>query len=638
MISIKVLYNIFIMKRTLKKTIKLVSIFVSVFVVSFSSPVFAKLDSKTLNFFNQNNILYYDPTAGGCEPARPTGDNVTWIGDSYSVGAEYTDHLITKKLRGVDLGDYDDTANPPAGSYIKGSKFFANATNDINNDNPTGIALLRKIVEEDKLRPYLVFALGTNGGVTEGYINDLVNLAGANTKIVLTTIYTTAADYTSTNEVIKKAAEEHNNITIADWAAVAKPEYYNSDSSGVHPFGHYDEWVDLIYEALPESGSGGSSSTNIDVSDNKLYNGDQVIADSIMERIKENQAIYEEAANKYGFPWQIIGVLHIKETGAQRYNPANGQGAYQLYSYTDGGTNVNAFLPAGDIDEAEFRRQTDIVADLIANSYGSGLDLNTEGGVKRFFFQYNGVAQVYIAQARDLGFSEEEANWGEGSPYVMNMADAQRDPTQNPNWKIIVTDGGEAVNYPAHVVPGAYLMYSVLGGVGSLCSTGDGGINDTALLLSWPDRGHDPWNDPKPEYREALRAENGVGTRGEGDACSINGNSCDAFVATVMRYSKADEDFPCCGIGNETDGWSQTWYLSSHPELYEEIPNIGSAENMQPGDIRIKPGHHIEMYVVLEDGTGAIASASHCDRTGDHASPYYADSGYKIFRRKIGGN
>lgn len=573
-----------------------------------------------------NGSYYYDPDANDCVVTRPTGDNVTWIGDSYSVGAEYNDKLISKKLPGVDLGEYDNTADPPAGSYIKGSKHFADGTNDENSDNPTGIALLRKITAEDKLRPYLVFALGTNGGVTDEYINELIDIAGANTKIVLTTIYTTAANYDSTNEAIRSAAEKNNNITVADWAAVAKPEYYSADSSGVHPFGHYDEWVDVIYEALPEGGNSGSSSTSIAVADNKLYTGDPVIADNLMEKVKENQSVYEAAANKYKIPWQLIAVLHIRESGAERYNPSNGQGAYQLYSYTGGGSNSNAFLPAGEISDAEFARQTEIVADLIANSYGSGLDLNTEGGVKRFFFQYNGLASVYIAQARDLGYTEEEANWGEGSPYVMNMADERRDPTKNSNWKQIVYDGGSAINYPANVVPGAYLMYQVLGGVSGMCSVGgNGDANDTAILLSWPERGHDPWKDVKPEYKAALE-ETGVNQLG--DECSMNGNSCDAFVTAVMRYSGVDEDFPCCGVT------VQYAYLSSHPELYEEIPNIGSAENMQPGDIRINPTQHIEMYVVLEDGTGAIASASHCDRTSDHGIPYYADGGYLIYRKK----
>lgn len=584
----------------------------------------AAISQESLRAAALNGSYYYDPDSDDCTVAKPTGNDVIWIGDSYSVGAEYNNKLISKKLPGVDLGAYDDTTNPPADSYIKGAKYFANGVDNADGDNPTGIALVEKIAKANKMRPYLVFALGTNGGVKDEYIDRLVNAAGANTKIVLTTIYTTTEDHTATNGVIKKAAEKYNNISVADWAAVAKPEYYTAD--GVHPYDNYDDWVDVIYNALPEGGNSGSSSTSIAVTDNKLYNGDPVIADNLMEKVKANQPFYEAAANKYKIPWQIIAVLHIREAGAGRYNPSNGQGAYQLYSYTAGGSNGNAFYPAGEISDAEFTRQTEIVADLIANSYGKGLDLNTEGGVKRFFFQYNGVASVYIAQARDLGYTEEEANWGEGSPYVMNMADAKRDPTANPNWKQIVYDGGSAVNYPANVVPGAYLMYSVLGGVSSMCSVGgNGNINDTALLLSWPERGHDPWNDVKPEYKTAL-AETGVNKLG--DSCSMNGNSCDAFVTTVMRYSGVDKDFPCCGVS------TQYSYLSSHPELYEEIPNIGSAENMQPGDIRINPGQHIEMYVVLKDGTGAIASASHCDRTGDHGIPYYADSGYIIYRKK----
>ena len=72
-------------------------------------------------------------------------------------------------------------------------------------------------------------------------------------------------------------------------------------------------------------------------------------------------------------------------------------------------------------------------------------------------------------------------------------------------------------------------------------------------------------------------------------------------------------------------------YMESHPELYQEIENIGSAENLMPGDIRVYSGH-IEMYVV-NNGVGAIASASHCDRNADHAGSYYPDSRMRIFRK-----
>lgn len=155
-------------------------------------------------------------------------------------------------------------------------------------------------------------------------------------------------------------------------------------------------------------------------------------------------------------------------------------------------------------------------------------------------------------------------------------------------------------------------------------TAGNGDINATALELSWPDRSHGP-NDPKPEYKAALNEVGGVGALRQGDSCSIVGKSCDAFVATVMRHSGADSDFPCCGAANLLN------YLASHPEKYLEIENTGSADNLEPGDIRSRPGH-IEIYVE-EDGVGKIASASHCDRTGDHARPYYPNASYRIFRR-----
>ena len=155
-------------------------------------------------------------------------------------------------------------------------------------------------------------------------------------------------------------------------------------------------------------------------------------------------------------------------------------------------------------------------------------------------------------------------------------------------------------------------------------SRGNGDINRTAIELSWPEAGHDPWNDPKPEYREALAA---TGVNQLGDACSMNGNSCDAFVATVLRYSGADENVVCCGAANML-----TYFTQHTIDLYEEIPNLGNTSNMQPGDIRVHGGH-VELLVQLDDGSFRIASASHCDRTGDHATGYYPDSSFHIFRR-----
>lgn len=156
---------------------------------------------------------------------------------------------------------------------------------------------------------------------------------------------------------------------------------------------------------------------------------------------------------------------------------------------------------------------------------------------------------------------------------------------------------------------------------------GNGNLNATALALSWADRTH-ALDDPNPAYRAALAA---VGLSTYGEQYVQIGASCDAFVATVLRYSGVDPDVVCCGAANMLN------YFISHPEKYEEIPNIGNSSNLQPGDIRSKPSH-VEMYVVDENGNGRIASASHGDRTADHARGYYADSSYRIFRPKGGNN
>lgn len=154
---------------------------------------------------------------------------------------------------------------------------------------------------------------------------------------------------------------------------------------------------------------------------------------------------------------------------------------------------------------------------------------------------------------------------------------------------------------------------------------GSGNINKTAIALSWPERAQPPRFDPNTAYHMALNAFNGVATRKQGDTCSIRGDSCDAFIASVMRYSGADPGFPCCGAANQLN------YLSNS-KSYIEIPNIGNPSNLLPGDIRSKGGH-IEMYVVLPDGSGRIASASHCERTADHGISYYPDASFRIFRK-----
>ena len=99
----------------------------------------------------------------------------------------------------------------------------------------------------------------------------------------------------------------------------------------------------------------------------------------------------------------------------------------------------------------------------------AGLDVASDEGIKSLLFQYNGTASVYKQKALDMGFSQEEADWGEGSAYVMNRYDERRDPA-SPNMDShwpgrFVADG---VYDPSSTSMGfgGFVKYIALGGGG----------------------------------------------------------------------------------------------------------------------------------------------------------------------------
>lgn len=364
---------------------------------------------------------------------------------------------------------------------------------------------------------------------------------------------------------------------------------------------------------------------------NQNYAGVEVWSEAELAAIEENRPIYEEAAEAYGFPWQVLAVLHSMETALVRYNPENGQGVYQLYSYTGGGANGEAFLPAGPISEEEFRRQTLIAAKIISSEVG---DLNETDNVKQLFFRYNGTSSRYIEKALSMGFSPEEAANGEGSVYVMNRYDARRDPASlemSSSWSGRYVGDGIYEEDATTMNFGAFVKYEALAG-NTICAHNSGEIVETALLLSWDGHGHSK-DDPKPEYVRAMKE---VGAyfnpcRSSGD-CAPIGASCDIFVATVMRYSGADPDFPLTGPG------VQEAHMQSNTNMYMQV-DAHDVSELWPGDILVttENGRHIYLYL----GDGMQASASYNDRTGEHfEGVYLSDNGtgggtrnYNVYRR-----
>lgn len=548
-----------------------------------TSPTFA-LSESLLDFFDSIKAFYFDPEGENCIPSghqiSSNGDNLTIIGDSLTLGARKEIFEQFPKLTNFNA--------------IVGRTW------------QQGIEALKNT----NLLPIVIFALGANSPNTDiSEVNSVIDLIGPNHTIVFITNHTKHNSYEKLNNTLIDISKKHQNILIADWANAIKDkedQFLTNDGTHQNSAG-LNLFATTLHQTLNQA-------TIIAPPSN-------VFSQKEMKLIEENKPFYQTAATKYNFPWQILAVLHRREHGLLRDNPSNGQGAYQLYSYTNGGTNERAFLPAGKITDSEFTRQTDIAAQLISENYAKGLNLFLDNDVKTFFFRYNGQAEAYINQARDLGFSLEEAKRGEGSPYVMNRADSRRDSSSNPNWRQISTDGGKLKD-PANKEYGTFIMFQALGGSSgfSHCgSSGHGDINRTAIELAYPTTGND-YNNPKPSYRSALQSTK---VNLLGDFFSKIGASCDAFVATVMRHSGADPDFVCCGVSYH----GKTWQYVTSSGKYREIPN--TPESLRPGDIRLSDGH-IELYVEV-NGVGKIASASHHTRTGEILD-FYPGRNFKAYR------
>lgn len=374
---------------------------------------------------------------------------------------------------------------------------------------------------------------------------------------------------------------------------------------------------------------------------NVNYAGVQVWSDAEMQAIEANKAIYEKAADQYGISWQILAVLHSHETSLGRRNPVSdwsnekSEGVYGLHSWAVSG-RISIDVKE-EISDDEFLQQTIWAAEFVKENYGD-LNLKTDDGVKTMFYRFNGLGNPYYHdKAIALGFGEEGAAIGEGSPYVMNRYDEQRDPTSanmNSAWpgrfvKDGVYDAGAVANNF-----GAFVQYEALKG-SSYCSAAGGIIAETAIKLSWEGTGHDK-NNPKPEYVTAMKE---IGYYVKGNGYYPEGASCDQFVGTVMRYSKADPDFPIFF------GYGLVKYLQTHTEKYMKVDHQEDFSKLQPGDIFITyaNGDHIYLYVGEIDGKMYQASASANSRTGEHfASVYFSDghgtSGdgirhYEVYRR-----
>lgn len=340
----------------------------------------------------------------------------------------------------------------------------------------------------------------------------------------------------------------------------------NSDIQSLieqHPF--YDPGSDSLESCLLEGG------TPVDT--------------SIIQAAKELKPLYEQVAQKYSIPWQVLAGFHYRESNFNSTtNPDNGQGIFQLYTLVVDQRKYS--FPPGSINEAEFLRQLDIATDYFLNSKAAGLQPEIQQGdataIKKAYNGYSGIAlsiqQQNIAEANAKGANIPIDQIWEGSSYVINKFDSPR-----MNMLMDVVDQGVLLGRDSR--PGSFTVYAALLSSGGLSGLSSCFSNNAQGVVAMA----------RAELAKKITESAGTncgagigkywtGSDSESDIgiCSDAYKWCAAFVSWVFK--KAGLPF--------TDGVSGGWMYAYVPTLksYLESKHQYTArqENKfspQPGDL-----------------------------------------------------
>lgn len=408
-----------------------------------------------------------------------------------------------------------------------------------------------------------------------------------------------------------------NEVAAAGVYSNMMAEGFGDGQLIVHEYG-VDSRADIgtYYSAATAYGHDGLYVTEADVRD--LYDVD---------------IMHGMGPNGWSYGLRVLFLEVLKEHGVEKYatewDDVRGVYVYQGSKYNYDGLVKN-------LGEKEADRILAAVLDYFDRLY-----LKNEFHDRAF--NSNGQLGYFVVGQNDIdaqGLAKYGITKGMTIPEALNLvatpyeaAELFFTTAEMPGWSTF--NGHE--NHGANADAGLELIHSAgLTASGAINCGNNGDIVNTALALAWnrETEGQHAKDDPKPEYERAMHS---VGTWypggpcGSSGTCAPNGASCDIFVSTVMKYSGVDVDFPNYGPTRQGN------HMLEHPDEYEEIPNLGDASNLQPGDIFVAFDEHILIYMGIEDGKWMQASASFNGRTGEYFSyeEYVHGSGvpYRIFRR-----
>ena len=152
--------------------------------------------------------------------------------------AKTVDLAIQTVQKDVNIYVIGDSITIAAAKYLKMGLKDALIDAQTSRQVSSGIDIIKQWKKDNEMPEYLVFALGTNGIFTKKQGDEIMEILGDKTKLILIYTYSSPPKkwLKSVNETIDYMAQNYpNQVKIANWSEVVKSNAKILHTDGVHP-------------------------------------------------------------------------------------------------------------------------------------------------------------------------------------------------------------------------------------------------------------------------------------------------------------------------------------------------------------------------------------------------------------------
>ena len=319
--------------------------------------------------------------------------------------------------------------------------------------------------------------------------------------------------------------------------------------------------------------------------------------------------IFSAAAEKFDVNPNFLAALYLTEQG-NTWKPLNSQWA----SSQVGASGPMRFMPgtwAGHAQDGNGDGKAEVTNPYDA-VFGAAHLIKSMGTDKKT--PLGDIGSPWKRQPKTILYAAGEYNWGGGNvqSHTSDSSPLTDAPTETQNYlkniyELFNSDFTKS-GHPNYRDPAS----TGEGGNGSSvvsassCANNTGGVHAGSIVETAKGLiNKDNPGTASQAYRDARAKYN----KEAGDDMT----DCGKYVATVMRASGADPDYPSAGTSIQRN------YVMNSPKY--TIINTKSPSDLQPGDILVNNGH--TMLYIGDQGNGNVAAEA---SLGDHP-PRYANIG-----------